>query len=51
MEKYYEKYCGKVVVVSVFDKSRYKFLIKSARDESFAEGPVEVNLLGQATSF
>lgn len=43
LAQFNQKFLGKVVVDSAFDKSRYEFLIKSAKDEGNLESAAEVN--------
>lgn len=50
LEDVYDLTGSSIVVDSAFHRSRYKFLIKSAQDETHTEGPEEVNQIRQATS-
>lgn len=50
LESFHAKCGGTIVVDSAFDKGSYPFLIKSAQDETRAEGSEEINLIRQATS-
>lgn len=50
LEDVYHMTGGSIIVDSAFDRSRYKLVIKSAQDETHAEGPEEVNHIRQATS-
>lgn len=50
LEKFYFEFGGTIVVDSAFDRAKYPFLIKSAQDETRAEGPEEINKIRQATS-